>query len=495
MRSVLLVVVAALGLLVPGRPLLAQKQNAGGPADYVSPHFLLHTDLPPGDAKELLQRLEQMLGLISAYWDRPSSGVIECYVVQDLARWPADVIPAEGRAKIAEGAGVTISQRISSGDKFLAKAVVYAVADRGTPQHEAVHAYCAQTFGQTGPTWYSEGMAEMGQYWRKDNADVKIHDEVLEYLKTSPPLPLSRLVAQDQVTGDSWQNYAWRWALCHLLANNPNYADRFRPLGIGLLTGQPVSFELTYGAMANEISFEYLFFLSHLEQGLRAELIAWDWSKKFLPLKTAQKTFSAQVQARRGWQPSGLTVEAGVEYRLKTSGSWKLSRNGEPTTAGGGPEDAGRLEGIVLSDWKLGEPFFLGAEGSFVPPTSGDLYLRCHEGWADLEDNSGRISVKLSYIGPDASPSAGVFRPTANDDSASPSGGKTAGQPTSGPAAAFRTWKDNSGAFQIEAQLAGRTTEAVQLRRRDGRTVTVPINRLSDQDRDFLEALPANENR
>src|SRR5690606_26900406 len=101
-------------------------------------------------------------------------------------------------------------------------------------------------------------------------------------------------------------NYAWRWALCHLLANNPNYADRFRPLGLGLLQEQPVSFELTYGAMANEISFEYLFFLEHIEQGLRADLIGWDWSKKFVPLKTSQKAAASVIQARRGWQPSGL---------------------------------------------------------------------------------------------------------------------------------------------------------------------------------------------
>jgi hypothetical protein len=28
----------------------------------------------------------------------------------------------------------------------------------------------------------------------------------------------------------TWQDSAWRWALCHLLANNPNYPDRFVPL-------------------------------------------------------------------------------------------------------------------------------------------------------------------------------------------------------------------------------------------------------------------------
>ena len=54
-------------------------------------------------------------------------------------------------------------------------------------------------------------------------------------------------------TGDSWQNYAWRWALCHLLETNPNYTKKFRPLGLGMLMKQPVSFEQTYGDVADQI--------------------------------------------------------------------------------------------------------------------------------------------------------------------------------------------------------------------------------------------------
>src|SRR5262245_64340692 len=117
----------------------------GKPTDYTSPHFLVHTDLSASDAKELLTRLETMLSLISAYWGKPPSGIIECYVVDDLSNWPEGSIPsADGRAKIEAGAGVTITQRISQGKRFVAKAVVYASADRNTPQHEAVHAYCGQ---------------------------------------------------------------------------------------------------------------------------------------------------------------------------------------------------------------------------------------------------------------------------------------------------------------------------------------------------------------
>lgn len=137
-----------------------KSKKSEGVSDFASSHFLLHTDLADDEAEELLDRLETMLPLIAKYWGRPLSGGIEMYVVKDLKNWPPGALPDEGRPAIERGAGVTISQGRSNGQAFVAKSTVFAVADRGTPQHEAVHAYCAQTFGRSGPIWYSEGMAE-----------------------------------------------------------------------------------------------------------------------------------------------------------------------------------------------------------------------------------------------------------------------------------------------------------------------------------------------
>ena len=51
--------------------------------DVHSQHFLIHTDLSLGEADALLERMETMLRLFSAYWGRPTRGVIECYVVRN----------------------------------------------------------------------------------------------------------------------------------------------------------------------------------------------------------------------------------------------------------------------------------------------------------------------------------------------------------------------------------------------------------------------------
>jgi hypothetical protein len=348
-----------------------------------------------------------MLDLISKYWAHPPVGMIECFVVRDLDKWPEGSLDPNGRAKIAQGAGVTLTESLTVGGpggsrlRVASKSVVYAVADRGTPQHEAVHAYCGQAFGTTGPLWYAEGMAEMGQYWNKDDPSVHIDPTVLRYLKTARPQSLRDIVETNSdrsFTGDSWQNYAWRWALCHLLANNTNYRDRFRPLGMGFLSGQKVSFEDTYGAMAAEISFEYLFFVEHLEQGYRADLCSCDWNKKLKPLYgTAPVT--AKILARSGWQPTGIACTPGEQYEFSAPGTWQTGKAAKEISADGTASGEGRLVGVLMHEFKLGKPFPLGSYGTFEAPAEGNLYLRCQDKWNELADNKGALTVKLKLAG------------------------------------------------------------------------------------------------
>ena len=99
----------------------------------------------------------------------------------------------------------------------------------------------------------------MGQYWKFDNQAVDINPRVIAYVRdTKPKRKLLEIAVPGRVDPGSWQDYAWRWALCHLLANNPNYADRFKPLAIALMKRrQGVTFEAIYGPTAQQLSFEY----------------------------------------------------------------------------------------------------------------------------------------------------------------------------------------------------------------------------------------------
>lgn len=387
----------------PGRTNRRQAAETTGPQTYSSRNFVVHTDLKAEEAKDLLERLETMLGLISTYWGQQNRKTIECFVVKDLERWPNGSLPPDGLQSILGQAGVTVSEGITNGQQTIVNAKVYAVADRGTPQHEAVHAYCAQTFGTTGPLWYSEGMAEMGQYWKAGDSSVNADPIVIEYLRKTEPKSLNEIVNGQEFTGDSWQNYAWRWALCHLLANNANYQKRFRPLGLAFLTKKNTSFEAVYGSMADEIIFEYLLFLKQLEPGYRVDLCSWDWGAKARPVRN-RLTTNSKINAKAGWQPTKANLEEGKSYEFTTEGTWQLIENGPELTADGDEAGRGKLVGIIFDDYELSEEFEIGAYGEFTAPAAGHLFVRCRDEWGALSDNEGRIEFKIREANPDATP-------------------------------------------------------------------------------------------
>ncbi|MGC3970142.1 MAG: hypothetical protein QM775_23285 [Pirellulales bacterium] len=140
--ALLAVLVAASTFVASLAPSSVAAQTPAGPIqDFRSQHFILHTDLTAAESKELLEKLEYMLGIISVYWQKPPKGIIECYVAKDVEKWPQGSIPDDyGRQKIARKEGVTVSLVLGNEGK----STVYASAEGGVCQHEAVHAYCAK---------------------------------------------------------------------------------------------------------------------------------------------------------------------------------------------------------------------------------------------------------------------------------------------------------------------------------------------------------------
>ncbi len=396
--------VGLLSLFVQGSALAAQLQTPGKyrkkePApqmarDFRSRNFLVHTDLCDREANNLVAELETMLRQVSGYWGRPLRGMIECYVVRDFADFPLDAMEPEGISGIKTAGGYTLMRTATAGECYLAKSVVYASARTEVVRHEAVHAYCHQTFGRVGPVWYSEGMAEMGHYWKEGDSAVRVAHREVRFLRQNPPKSLAATLSLSQVSGDSWQNYASRWALCHFLVHDPNYSSQFASLGREILAGNDASFNRTYGPTSRELWFEYQFFIDHIDRGYRVDLCAWDWNKKFDSLRPG-RTVTASIRAGRGWQPTGLTVSPGVHYQCIATGKWRVATEPRSTDGDGDDHGCGRLVGVLMKDYRLGPEFDVGGHGSLQSTTGGNLYLRCRNAWNDLADDTGRLAVKL----------------------------------------------------------------------------------------------------
>src|SRR5262245_27778995 len=78
-------------------------------ADYRSERVVLHTDLPAEKAKTWLAELEKVLDFAANHWKRPSRGLIECYIVDDLPKWPG-TLHERARKAIEAGSGVTLTE-------------------------------------------------------------------------------------------------------------------------------------------------------------------------------------------------------------------------------------------------------------------------------------------------------------------------------------------------------------------------------------------------
>ena len=368
------------------------SDEPGKPRELRSDHFVMYTDVSDRNARILLAKLETMYGLVSGYYGARPNAIIECYVVRNLRKWRPGTLDPQGAATIAQSAGVTLTVTSPNG---ITKATVYSCDQHSVVQHEAVHAFCAQTFGSTGPVWYSEGMAEMGQYWIPGEVAVNIDPLVIDYLTNSKRKKMADIVAAGQITGDSWQAYAWRWALCHMLAHNPNYSKRFKKLGLNMMARKPDSFDAAFGKVADQISFEYDQFVKNFGNGYRADLCAWDWRTKCSNLSSDGRV-KQNVKSRRGWQATKLLTRKGVSYDYIAQGNWKIGTGEDEITANGREDGAGKLIGMIFhDDFDQSELFELGEKGSFVGSSEGQLYVRCREEWTGLADNLGEITLHI----------------------------------------------------------------------------------------------------
>lgn len=353
-------------------------------------HFLLKSDISDRQANVLMQKLEIMYDLLSKYYGRRPSQPIEVLVVEDFANWDLSEWDPRVINKVRLGEGITVYRRVGPNQQ----AVVFSANRHDVVQHEAVHGFCYLTFQGTGPLWYAEGIAELGMYWKLDDISVTASPAVIGYLRSRQPQSLKRVINATEIEGEVWKAYAWRWALCHFLAHNPNYSELFRQLGPALMKELPqASFENTYRKQADELTFEYLQFMKDLEAGLRVDLTAWQWDDDLE--KVENKPVQRQIEANKGWQSTGAIVERGVTYETRAKGEWKLSSATPPTNADGDDTGRGRLMGVIFKDYKLSDEFELGVDPDFIAPSDGVLYVRCRDRMSLLADNDGEVRFAI----------------------------------------------------------------------------------------------------
>jgi hypothetical protein len=152
---------------------------------------------------------------------------------------------------------------------------------------------------------------------------------------------------------------------------------------------------------------EFALFLHDLEFGYDLERTQLDW-KPGSPLATKAQT--VKVRADRGWQNSGIELEAEREYELRAEGRYSVAKTPQTWWCEPGGvtlryyrgRPLGELMAVVVPPatesarnhpWPEAIP--IGLAGKITPVRSGTLYLRINDSAADLADNAGEVEVQV----------------------------------------------------------------------------------------------------
>ena len=206
--------------------------------------------------------------------------------------------------------------------------------------------------------------------------------------------------------------YGWCWAAAAFLDGNPRYQARFRQLHNwanepDFAARGPKSFAEDWQTL-NE---DWQVFVANLDYGYDFARMEVDYAAG-QPVATGEAR--AIVAADRGWQPSGIQLQAGKKYRLTANGRYTVAQEpkvwecepGGVTIRYYHGQPLGILLAAVRSDEAPGKgasgltrPIVVGLEGTITPDRTGTLYLRINDSPSGLADNSGTFSVVVGPAG------------------------------------------------------------------------------------------------
>jgi len=296
--------------------------------------------------------------------------------------------------------------------------------------HEGVHGFMNYMFGTCGPVWYMESTAEYlaTHCWENGRLELGVMPENsgavpgwgrIELVKRD--IRAGNLKTVDRVMRYSGRqletptDYAWVWAFGFLLDRHPQYRDIYRDMARWLTFRDFTNrffLQLDDACHWGELQINWLCLINELEYRYDVPYMAMQPQ----PGETLVSSAVFEVDVARGWQSSGVMLEAGHAYRITATGQYRLDDNpkawhAEPngvTFRYHNGQPLGLLLGAVVPDGLFATddeltpndvPFLatilIGTGIELTPGQSGTLYLRVNDSPAELSDNKGTCRVEI----------------------------------------------------------------------------------------------------
>jgi hypothetical protein len=291
--------------------------------------------------------------------------------------------------------------------------------------HEGTHGFMYSMLGGCGGPWYMEGTAEFlgTHHWDGEKLTLRYFPKTKEEvpgwgriklvargLAAGKPMFISKLMSYDNRIQQN-DAYGWCWAAVAFMDAHPKYQERFRQLyHYADVDGFNDRFRDLFRKDERELIEEFILFTISLQYGHDVKRTAIDFQDgKPLAPDGAQ----TKVAADRGWQSSGVLLEAGKTYRITASGRFQVAAAPKPWISEAQGVSIryhkGRPLGVLLGAVRpeeytsgdtiaLTRPFAVARGATITPEKTGTLYLKINDSAAELADNSGELSVKIVVV-------------------------------------------------------------------------------------------------
>jgi hypothetical protein len=401
-------------------PLDEAKVRASGIRKLESRRLVMYTDLPAApEVDELPQVFDQAFELWCRYFGidaaRYPDWKMRASIIDNPARFTdAGLLPAD-LPKFLNG--------YTRGHECWLYNQTSPYYRRHLLLHEGVHGIMFSLLGDHAPPWYIEGMAELlgTHHWEQGKLQLPYFpqhpSEVpklgrIEIVQTDfekhQAKHMADVMAYDHLAHLHVEPYGWSWAAAAFLDGHPHYRNQFRQMQTRLQSRNNFNAELVtaYGDDYPHLEEEWEVFVADLDYGYDFRRTAIDFTPGE-PLGSQARR--VQVQADRGWQNSGVQLEAGKTYKLTASGQFQVGNDPRPWISEPNGVSIryihGRPLGLLLAAVHpehstnqvspFLKPIVVGLGTTITPAETGTLYLRINASSGELSDNSGKADVNI----------------------------------------------------------------------------------------------------
>ena len=384
-------------------------------------HLILYTDLPPSpDIDNLPEIFDQAVRQWRAYFvideDKASKWqMIGCLMNKSDPFRKANLLPEDLP---------TFHNGFQQGTQFWVYDPSIPYYRRHLLLHEGTHGFMNQMLGDSGPPWYSEGIAERfaTHTWRDGRLQTLIFPDhrndfpgwgrikiIRDDIKRSQAKSLDQLM--DYPLQAFLQNppYGWSWAAVTFLDRHPKSQNALRSLGRrGSNNGFNHALRSMLDTVWDELSEQWQLFVLDLDYG-------YDFDRELIDFQVGKPLVDrAQIvlATDHGWQSSGIRLEAGNRYFISAHGRYQLTAPPDIWWCEPGgvtiEYHRGRPLGMVLCAVRqdsaftgltpLARPVAVGRQRTLVPKNAGTLFFRINERANALSDNQGTVHVEIEQL-------------------------------------------------------------------------------------------------